>query len=220
MLSFMENKPTVNKSIKYLLFFLFIINSAAALWGPLFSVFIIRNVAGATLAIIGITSALYSITKSILQIPIARYLDSRTGEKDDFFVLFTGILVASVCSFALLFVAQIWQLGGVQILWGVADAFTMAAYFAIFSHHIDQRSAAFEWSLYSVGGITVSVALGGLVGGFVAQSFGFSILFTAAGVMNLFALLVLTAFYPYINPMRPPKLPADAPVAIEATAKK
>jgi len=220
MLLRMENKPKVSASIKFLLFFLFIINSAAALWGPLFSVFVIRNVAGATLAIIGITSALYSITKSFLQIPIARYLDAHVGEKDDFFVLFIGIVIASVCSFALLFVAQIWQLGGVQILWGVADACTMAAYFAIFSHHIDQRSAAFEWSLYSVGGITISIALGGLVGGFVAESFGFSILFAAAGFMNLGALFVLGAIYPYINPMRSPKPPADEPVALQATENK
>lgn len=210
----MENKPKVSKGIKILLLFLFVINSAAALWSPLFSVFIINHVIGATLALIGITSALYSVTKSFLQIPIARYLDAHVGEKDDFFVLFTGILVASVCSFGLMFVGRIWQLGAVEILWGVADACTMAAYYAIFSHHIDQRSAAFEWSLYSVGGITVANALGGLIGGFAAQAFGFPILFVGAGVMNLGALLVLSAFYPYINIMRPAKLPVDEAMSL------
>ncbi|MDE2116912.1 MAG: MFS transporter [Patescibacteria group bacterium] len=210
----MESRAKVSKSIKILLFFLFIINSAAALWAPLFSVFIIKNIVGATLAIIGITSALYSVTKSFLQIPIARYLDAHAGEKDDFWVLFTGILVASLSSFGLLFVARIWQLGSIQILWGVADACTMAAYYAIFSHHLDQRSAAFEWSLYSVGGITVANAIGGLVGGFVAQAFGFSALFAAAGVMNLGALFILGAFYPYINIMRPAKTPTDEAMSL------
>ncbi len=196
---------SVNKSIRILLCFLFVINTAAALWTPLFSIFVIQHVAGATLAIIGLTSAVYSVMKSVLQIPIANYLDSRAGEEDDFKVLFVGILIASVCSFALMFLGKIWQLSIIQLLWGVADACTMAAYYAIFSHHIDSRSAALEWSLYSVGGITVAVAIGGLVGGFVAESYGFSIIFFSAGVMNVLALFLLAFLYPYMKVMRPPK---------------
>lgn len=205
----MKTKLTVSDSIKMLLYFLFVINTAAALWGPLFSVFIIRNVAGATLGIIGITSALYSVTKSFLQIPVARYLDAHVGEKDDFTVLFIGIVIASLCSFGLLLVTNVWWLGTVQVFWGVADACTMAAFYAIFSHHLDQGSAGFEWSLYSVGGITVANALGGLIGGFAAETFGFPSLFVAAGIMNFVALFILAGFYSRIKIARPAKLPSD-----------
>ena len=198
---------SINKSIKILLFFLFVVNTAAALWTPIFSVYVISHVVGATLATIGIMSVVYSVVRSVLQIPIAKYLDAQVGEKDDFFIIFFGILIASICSFALLFVEQIWQLGLVQMLWGVADACTMAAYYSIFSHHIDQKSAAFEWSLYSVGGITVSMSLGGLIGGFAAQYFGFPVIFIAAGCLNILGLVLLGVLYPHMKVMREKKEP-------------
>jgi len=193
---------SINKSIKVLLFFLFVINTAAALWTPIFSVYIISHVVGATLATVGIMSVIYSIIRAILQIPIARHLDAQAGEKDDFFVIFSGIFIAAICSFSLLLIQQIWQLGLVQILWGVADACTMAAYYSIFSHHIDQKSAAFEWSLYSVGGITIAMSFGGLIGGFAAEYFGFPVIFVAAGCLNIFALILLGILYPQMKIMR------------------
>ncbi len=192
----------INKSIKILLFFLFVINTAAALWTPIFSVYIIGHIVGATLATVGLMGLFYSVVRSVLQIPIAKHLDAQVGEKDDFKVIFTGIFIAMICSFALLYVVQIWQLGLVQLLWGFADACTMAAYYSIFSHHIDKKSAAFEWSLYSVGGITVSMSIGGLIGGFVAQYYGFPIIFIAAGCMNIFALILLGILYPQMKMMR------------------
>lgn len=198
---------SINKSIKILLFFLFVINTAAALWTPIFSVYIINHIVGATLATIGIMSVFYSVVRSVLQIPIARHLDQQVGEKDDFKVIFAGIFIASICSFSLLLIQQIWQLGLIQILWGVADACTMAAYYSIFSHHIDQKSAAFEWSLYSVGGITIATSLGGLVGGFTAQYFGFPVIFIAAGLLNICGLILLGILYPQMKVMRQKKEP-------------
>ena len=52
-------------------------------WGfidPIFSVFIVQHIAGGTLITVGIAAAIYWILKSILQIPIAKYLD-RTPAK-------------------------------------------------------------------------------------------------------------------------------------------
>ncbi len=196
---------SVNTTIKVLLLFLLMVNTAAALWSPLFSIFVVNHIVGATLATIGLTGAIYSVIKSTLQIPIAKYLDSRPGETDDFIVILGGVFLSCICSFSFLFTDKIWQLGLVQALWGIADACTMAAFYAIFSHHIDKKSAAFEWSLFSVGGMTVAIAIGGLVGGFVTQSYGFSSVFLIAGIMNVFAFFLLLLFYPHIKVMRPKK---------------
>ncbi len=172
---------------------------AAALWTPLFSVFITQNIIGATLATVGIAGAIYSITRSFLQVLISRRLDAKVGEHDDFIALFSGIVVACFCSFSLLFVFHIWQLVIVQVLWGVADACTMAAYYSLFSHHIDRKVSSFEWSLFSVGGVTTAVAIGGLIGGFIATSFGFPIIFITAGSINILSFFFLIALYPQIR---------------------
>ena len=89
-----------------------------------------------------------------------------------------------------------------EILSGLGDACTFAAYYAIFSHHIDKNSEGFEWSLLSVGGLTVSTAIGGIIGGFVSQKFGFSAVFVCAGVLNIIGLFFLTLLYPYIKILR------------------
>jgi predicted MFS family arabinose efflux permease len=175
------------------------INTAAALWTPLFSVFVINHIMGATLATIGITGAIYSIMKSSLQIPIAKYLDASVGEKSDFIIISSGVFLAGISSFSLIFIDRIWELVCIQIVWGIADACTMAAYYSIFSHHIDKKSAAFEWSLFSVGGMTVAIALGGLAGGFATQAYGFPVVFLAAGTLNMIAFLMLITFYPRIR---------------------
>ncbi|MBI2603953.1 MAG: hypothetical protein HYW56_00215, partial [Candidatus Harrisonbacteria bacterium] len=63
-------------------------------WGfvdPIFSVFIVRNIAGATLVTVGIAVALYWSVKSLLQIPLAIYLDKTDGERDDFYALIASL---------------------------------------------------------------------------------------------------------------------------------
>jgi MFS family permease len=193
---------TVNRTVKILLIFLFSVNTASAMWVPLFSVFANKHIIGASFGVLGILGSVYSITKSVLQVFIAKHLDARAGEKDDYIALFSGICLAAVASFSLIGVKTVLGLGSLQVLWGVADALTMAAYYAIFSHHIDKKTAAFEWSLFSVGGVTTAGAVGGLFGGFLADAYGFSIIFSIAGVINVLSLVLLVALYPSIKVMR------------------
>lgn len=188
----------VNKTIQILLVFIFMANAACAFYGPLLAIYITNQVVNATLITVGIGVAFYSITKALFQVPLARFLDLRVGEKDDFLVIFMGILLAIVYSFSYLFIHQPWQLYSLQVVAGIADACLMAAYFAFFSHHIDRKSQAFEWSLYS-GGVTLSIAGGGLVGALVAQLYGFSAVFILAGTLNIIALFFILFLYPHIK---------------------
>jgi len=195
----------INKTIKILLLFLFAINTGAALYMPFFAIFVTKYIVGATLVTIGVSSALYSITKSLVQIPTAKRLDAHPGEKDDFFIIICGAICGIIYSFAFLFINHIWQLNLVQIFAGIGDACTMAAYYAIFSHHIDKESQGFEWSLFSVGGMTISAAIGGLIGGLIAEKFGFHSLFIFAGILNIIGTIMLISLYPYIKILRRPE---------------
>ena len=172
---------------------------------PLQAVFITQNIIGATLATVGIAVAIYSVTKSFIQVPLAKRLDSQAGEKDDFFIIFLGGIIGAIYSFGFIFIHQITQLYLLEIISGVGDACTMAAYYAIFSHHIDKNSEGFEWSLLSVGGLTMSTAVGGIIGGFVSQRFGFPTVFIGAGILNIIGLFVLILLYPYVKILRKSK---------------
>ena len=82
----------VGRLVKYFVISDFFLLAGWGLIDPVFSVFIIQRVVGGTLLTVGIAAAIYWITRSVLQIPIAKYLDSTPGEHDDFMALVGGLL--------------------------------------------------------------------------------------------------------------------------------
>lgn len=200
-----QNNSVVNSAIKTLLIFIFLFNVAAGLYMPIIAIYINQNIIGATLTIIGMSLAIYSIIKSIFQILIAKRLDSTKDENNDFFFLLIGILIAILYSLGFLYIKNIAHLYLLQILAGFADACIMASYYAIFSHHIDKDSQGFEWSLFSILGLTISAAIGGIIGGYIASTYGFSTIFILAAGFNAFAAIILILLFPYIKNFRQKK---------------
>lgn len=192
----------INKTIQILLVFLFLINGAASFYMPILGIFVTEHIIGATIATVGIAIAIYSIIKSVVQVPLAKWLDSQAGERTDFFAILFGAITGILYSFGFLFVHKVSDLYILQIIAGLGDACTMAAYYAIFSHHIDKNSEGFEWSLLSVGGLTVSTAVGGLIGGLIAEKYGFSTIFILSGILNIIAAALILSLYPYIKILR------------------
>ncbi len=201
MINFLKLKG-VNIVIKILLLFFVMVNVAVGLYITFLSVFAIENIAGATLSLIGSAGAGYSIMKSVFQIPIAKWLDKQQGEIWDFYILLGAVCCGALYSYFLFFVDQIWEFYAFEIFSGIVDGFMMAAFYAIFSHHIDKESQGFEWSLFSVVGITLAVAVGSFAGGFLADKYGFRILFLLAGTLNIVGALVILILRPHLEIMR------------------
>jgi MFS family permease len=166
---------------------------------PIFSVFIIQKVQGASLVTVGIVTAIYLILRSSLQIPIANYFDRTPGEKDDLMGLIGGLLLAGFCPLALIFVTKVWELYAVQSLLAVAFALYFAAWPTIFSRHLDKDRISFDWSLDST---TTAIAAGvtGLLGALIAQAWGFEVAFIAASILSFAAAVVLLAVPDLILP--------------------
>ncbi len=180
----------VNRVIKY-----FVLADLALLagWGlvqPVFSVFVIQKVAGATLVTVGVAAAIYWILKSILQMPVANYLDKTDGETDDFRTLIASLFMAAVASFLYLAVSKPWHLYLVEVVHAIAFALYVPAWSAIFSRHIDKDRVSFEWSFdNTVAGLSAGVS--GFLGGVVAGWLGFSGVFILAGVFSMVAAFIL-----------------------------
>ncbi len=180
-------------------------------WGvmePFFSIFILENVPGATLSVIGIAAALYWLVKSIVQLPIANYLDHHQGETDDLYVLVAGLVLGGISAFLFLVVHSVWQLYLVQILHGLAFAGYTPAWAGIFSRHLDKDRYSFDWALDSTA-VGVSAGIAGFVGGLLADRVGFEILFVIAGVLSL-----LSTFFVLTVPklLLPPQTSREKPI--------
>src|SRR3989344_7496922 len=90
----------INKIIKTLIVSDFFLNSGWGMMGPIFAIFIVKNVATGDITeaakIAGFAALSFWITKSLLQIPIGRYLDKNHGEKDDFWFMVAGTFLLAL----------------------------------------------------------------------------------------------------------------------------
>lgn len=182
--------PSINRIIK---FFIICDLFMWAGWGfidPLFSVFVLKNIGGATIISIGILAAIYWVVKSILQIPISIFLDKYDGEKDDFYALVFGLMVIALSSFSFMITQNIYQVYFVQFVKAVGFSLYIPAWSSIFSRHLDRDHTAFEWAISS-SSVGLGIGAAGFIGSSIANFAGFNFVFLLTGLMALIGAGVL-----------------------------
>ncbi len=177
-------KVRMNKVIRVLILSDFFLFSGVGLMSPIFAVFITEQIKGGSIQVAGFAAAIYLICKSLLPIPIARFIDIRRGEKDDFRVMMLGSIVMALVPFAYLFVHLPWELYVVQAIYGIGAAFAFISWEAIFTRHVDKEDVALEWGMYETLMNLGGAAAAG-IGGAIAQTLGFQALFILTGVILL-----------------------------------
>ena len=162
-------------------------------WGivnPIMGLFIVGRIEGATILTVGVASALYWIVKSAFQIPVALYLDRGDGENRDFKALVCGLVLAGFSAMIFPIVLTTHGLFLAVFLQAIAYGLYSPAWSAIFSRHLDKDHYAFDWSLDST---TIGVASGvaALIGGTLANFFGYDAVFVMTGICSFISALVL-----------------------------
>ncbi len=69
----------INNLIKFLTFSDILIVTGWGLINPIFAVFVTQQIKGGNLELIGLSSSVYYILRSVLQLPFARFIDKRKG---------------------------------------------------------------------------------------------------------------------------------------------
>ncbi|HEY5221156.1 MAG TPA: MFS transporter [Candidatus Paceibacterota bacterium] len=205
----------VGRVVKYFVISDFFLLAGWGLIDPVFSVFIIQRVVGGSLMVIGIAAAIYWIVRSVAQIPIANYLDSTPGEHDDFMALVGGLMLVGISAIAMCWVTTVWELYLIHAVQAIAFAFYYASWPTIYSRHLDKNAISLDWSLdSSVSGIGAGVA--GFLGGVIAGTLGYDVVFVGAGIMAFIAAFVLLAVPDLILPK--PTTPVAAAISAAETA--
>lgn len=192
----------LNQVILIIIFAQFIFTMAANLSGPLFALFIVRDI-GAAAAAVGFASAIYWVAKSILQLPIARWIDKNHGEIDDYYSLLVGLVITTIGVFLFFFARELWQVYAIQLVIAIGDAFVVPPLYAIFIRHIDSGSEGFEYALQSSFSFGGGSALGGALSGLLVGTLGIRPLFLINGTLMLVGLVILVFLKPYIRPKVP-----------------
>jgi MFS family permease len=195
------NLLMLNRVILLLISGDFLLMTFLAFTVPIYSIFIVEEIPGGTVAIVGYSLAVYWIVKSVLQIPIARWLDRHDGEYDDFWTMIFGSVLGALAAIGFyLFARELWHVYALEVLFGIADAMVVPPFYAIFSRHIDRGHEGFEWSLRSSISYDAASALGAAVGGIVGGAFGLRAVFLFAGLGMLLGAALLVGLRPYIEP--------------------
>lgn len=185
---------SINKIIKIFIVSDFFFNCGWGLLGPIFSIFIVQNITTGSITegakVAGFAALFYWITKSILHIPIGRYLDKNHGEKDDFWFVFFGTFLTGLVPFGFLISSLPWHIYIFQILHGIGMAMCLPSWLAIFTRHIDKGKEAFEWGMESTS-IGIGAGLTGAVGGIMVAFFSFKIVFILVGAFTIFSTLLI-----------------------------
>jgi MFS family permease len=188
----------INPVIRFLILSDAVIIGASGLLGPIFALFIEDFIQGGNEAVAGLAASIYLFSKSILQIPIAHFIDKIRGEKDDFWLMFICTFIIALIPLLYLVIDTPLQLYLVQCLLGLFTAFTFPTYMAIFTRHIDKEKEGTEWGLYFTLTDVTSASLAA-VGGYLAVSQGFPSLIITVVTVSLIGSLLLWFIKPYIK---------------------
>lgn len=174
----------INKVIKILITSDFLLQSGWGLIGPIFAIFLTKQIKGGDLRMVGFVAATYWITKSIIQPFIATSFDKNHGEKDDFKFLIGGMYLANLVPLGYIFSSQPWHIFTLEFIRAIAMACVVPTWSAIFTRHIDRGREAFSWSMESTG-IGFAAGFAGAIGAYLASVFGFKIVFILVSFFGL-----------------------------------
>jgi len=189
----------INKVIRTLIVSDFFLQSGWGLIGPIFAIFLTKQIQGGSIAMIGFIAATYWITKSIAQPFIAHFLDTNRGEKDDFRFLVCGMYVANLIPLGYVISTQPWHIFILEFIRALAMACVVPSWSAIFTRHIDKGWEAFFWSLESTS-IGFAAAFAGALGGILATILGFRTVFVLVSIFGLISSSVLFSIRNQIFP--------------------
>lgn len=180
----------INKVVRqFILADLFVVGG----WGiltPILPIFVLENIEGATLMTVVISDAIYWFVKSISQIPLSLLLDKTRGERDDFFMLILGLILAAFSAVLYLLAKTPIALYGISLLQGIAFGLYTPAWGSIFARHLDENKYALEWSLDSTG-IGISYGVAALAGGLIANTLGWTSIFIILIILSFVGVFML-----------------------------
>jgi DHA1 family quinolone resistance protein-like MFS transporter len=178
----------MNRTMKLLMLSDIFVLTGFGLIQPILALYINDGgVTGGSMLTAGLASALFLFTKSLVQVPFGKYIDSRSG-KTRWLILGT-LLMASV---PVIYVTahSIYQVYLAEMIYGLGSGLAYPTWLGLWSANLDKGRESFQWSVYSTS-TGLGTAATGAAGAAVASLVGFSATFLLAGVLCLLGCLAL-----------------------------
>jgi len=188
----------MNKVLKYLTMYDIFVLGGFGLITPIFSIYINDEIIGGSIFTAGVATTIYTLTKALVQIPTSRYTDREDGNKREFNVLLIGSFLVAIVPVLYIITDDILEIYFIQLLLGLGGGLSYPGWMTIFSRFIEKGKEGYCWSLYDTIA-TFSVAFTAMVGAYIAQEFGFKIVFYLLSVLVLFSVVLVLMMHKHIS---------------------
>ena len=173
----------INKRIKILLYGSNLWYLGEGMLGPLFAIFTERI--GGDILDVSWAWALYLIIMGALVMIIGKFSDHKIGKER---LMVFGYALNAIFTFGYLLVDSPLKLFIVQAGLGVAGAFAMPTWEALYAKYEDKKKGGYEWGLASgEANIIIGVAL--IIGGLIVTYYSFNALFIIMGCIQVIATI-------------------------------
>ena len=181
----------MRKELIFLIISDILIVGSFGLFAPILAIFIKEGVSGGSIAAAAIASSIFWLVKSIVQIPLSIYIDSKKGRLS-FLILGTLLIILVPIIYA--FSPNVNFIYIAQGIYGLGAAMATPTWLSLFSMYLDRKHRGLEWSIWSTS-IGIALAFAAFLGGKLVDPLGFnlefkSLFFIVSGISFL-GILVL-----------------------------
>lgn len=170
--------------------------SAWNLINPVFAIFVTRLPGGNVELAAGAVSA-YMLVRVIVEL-IGGKVISKSRESVKLTVTILGMVIMSVAYVSLAFADSTDKVFVFYSILAFGLGLASPAKNSLFSAHLDKNKEPFEWGLMDAA-VFLGMAVTAVVGGFIAQNYGFKYLFFLAAGLNTLGILPYLVFIKYIK---------------------
>ncbi len=175
----------MHKILKILITSSIFYNFTAGMLGPIYALFALQI--GGDILVASTAIAIYTAVIGALILIFGRFEDKL--DKKKVFIAGRAINVVGIAGY--IFVSSPTDLFIVQGILGIAIAMMNPTFEALYSRGLRKGHEAFEWSVWE-GSINLVVAAAAIIGGLVAATLGFKVLFIFMAVTALLGFVTAT----------------------------
>jgi MFS family permease len=177
----------MNRTMKLLMVSDIFVLTGFGLIQPILAIYVNQDIVGGSVLTAGIASAIFMLTKSLVQLPFSKYLDTH-GRKVKWLIF--GTLLMALVPLIYLTSRSIYQVFLAELIYGIGSGLAYPTWLGLWSVNLDKGKESFQWSLYSTS-TGIGMAATGAAGAAIADLTGFTTTFLLAGLMCGLGCLLL-----------------------------